>query len=250
MQIVADKLDFNLYLNDIVTEANPKSKNKPVLRRRKELAIITTSLNTFGGRANTTPVKMVPIQISETVSVVQLPNYEERTVSSSVDILSMQRYNEKVNLEPSLAPVHFADTMICYKDSTRKRFVSKTYYEPRVKPRQFSNTIFIYPKRPEKSFVSLLDYHMDECRQWFKTCVEFKAKTYTTTKVDILNNNKENLLVNGLSVDSVKPGPGATSMLLPLYPPKKDSFDDEMEVKVHLKHPDINMNDRIQVKGY
>ncbi|KAK6184537.1 hypothetical protein SNE40_006990 [Patella caerulea] len=193
---------------------------------------------------------MVPIQISESVAVVQLPNYEERTVSSSIDISSMRRFNDKVNLGPVLAPVHFADTMICYKDSTRKRYVSKTFYEPRVKPRQFSDTIFIYPKRPEKSYVSFLDYHIDECRKWFKTCVEFKAKTYTTTKLDILSNKRQDVLVNGLTVDhnanNVKPGPGASHIFLPRFLPKED--DDNLsayEQRIQLKQPDVNMNERI-----
>ena len=130
----------------------------------------------------------------------------------------MQRFHEQVNFEPKLDPVHFKDTIICYKDSTRKRYVSNTYYEPRVKPRTFADTLVIYPKRPEKLHVSCLDYHIDECRRWFKTCMEFTAKTYTAKRIinNSVSSNSEGEMEE-LDDDQGSDGPGASQIFMPRF---------------------------------
>ncbi|KAK3083025.1 hypothetical protein FSP39_011910 [Pinctada imbricata] len=126
---------------------------------------------------------MIPEHVTETVTSTKLPNFEEKFDISTVEFVAMKRFHDQVNFEPVLRPVKFKDTIVCYKNSTKKRFVSRTYYEPKIKPKVFLETLVIFPKRPERTFVALLDYHIDECRKWFKTTMEFKARTYTTSKI-------------------------------------------------------------------
>ena len=177
---------------------------------------------------------MVPEQITESVAVVQLPNYQEKYVGSVLDFISMRRFNEGVTFEPVMAPIRYADTFICYKDSTRKRYVSTTFYQPQMKPRSFKDTTVVFPKRPEKTFVSFLNYHIDECRRWFKTCLEFKAKTYTTSRTDV-GSDADKLRTNGLADDG---DAGVSQVFLPRF-----NTDDRFSAGVN-KHPrcDINMN--------
>lgn len=83
----------------------------------------------------------------------------------------------------------------------------------------------IYPKTPVKSFVTILDYHIDECRKWFKTTMEFKARTYTTCKIRGIERNgieqeERNNAVND-SNNNV-PGPGASQILLPRWNKEND----------------------------
>ena len=170
--------------------------------------------------------RILPDLVSESVSVFPLPSYEERHNVSYIDLLTMKRFNNEVNISPCLTPVNYKDTVICYKDSTRKRFKSQTHYEPRPKPRKFSDTVIVYPKRPVKSFVTMIDYHIDECRKWFKTTMEFKARTYTTSKVvqEDIDNVEEND-VSDIDNDSNNnvPGPGASQIFLPRWEKEIDS---------------------------
>ena len=133
-----------------------------------------------------------PDNVTETVSVTNVPNYEERRSVSYINFVSMRRFNEQVNLEPILTPVGYRDTVYCYINSSKRRFKSTTLYQPKVRPRKFSDTLIVFPKRPLKSYVTCLDYHIDECRRWFKTEMEFKAKTYTTSKI-IKNSDGESV---------------------------------------------------------
>lgn len=144
------------------------------------------------GRGPHTPVEakllaehteLQPVRYSETMTVSAVPNYEERYVSTWLDVDNKKRFNEKVNFKPTLAPVSYATSIICYRNSTRRRFLSQVEYEPRVRPRTFSEALFIYPKTAEATYVSVMNYHVDECRRWFKTSVELKAKTYTTSRI-------------------------------------------------------------------
>ena len=178
--------------------------------------------------------RILPDLVSESVSVFPLPNYEERHNVSYLDFLTMKRFNTEVNIEPCLTPVNYKDTIICYKDSTRKRYKSQTHYEPRPKPKKFSDTLIIYPKAPVKTFVTMIDYHIDECRKWFKTTVEFKARTYTTSKilnedVDNLEQNEVNAIIND-SNNNIS-GPGASQIFLPRW--NKDS-DRNQNVRVPI----------------
>jgi len=164
---------------------------------------------------------LVPDQVTETVGVTPVPRYEERCNVSYVDFMAVKRFAEQVNLAHSLTPVNFSDTVVCYKDSTRKRFKSQTFYEPKVKPRKFKDTLVVFPKHPRKSFVTCVDYHIDECRKWFKTTMEFKARTYTTSKIVMRSDDTETEVNDSTEavkdVHSLPEGPGASQVFLPRW---------------------------------
>ncbi|KAK3591491.1 hypothetical protein CHS0354_031599 [Potamilus streckersoni] len=171
---------------------------------------------------------MLPVKVYETVALLPVPNYEEKYSVSFLDFSSMKRFNDKVIFEPCLVPVKYRDTIVCYKDSTRKRYVSHTLYEPKVKPKHFLDTIVILPKRPIKTFLSCVDYHVDECRKWFKTSLEFRAKTYTTHKIQEKDETELNGVVwtDGLTNSdsdesclhkNIENGPGASQVFLPRF---------------------------------
>lgn len=175
---------------------------------------------------------LTPEQVVEEIGVIPLCNVEERYDVSRVTFKTMRRFNEEVNFSPCLTPVSFRDTVICFKDSTRKRFKSQTHYEPRVKPRKFSDTLIVFPKRPVRSYVTCVDYHIDECRRWFKTTMEFKALTYTTNKIiskDVNANNDSSITEVDVSKEDgsydtcahkqqqLPSGPGASQIYLPRW---------------------------------
>lgn len=187
---------------------------------------------------------LVPDAVTETVSLSPLSNYEERSAISYVDFVAMKRFNEEVTLKPCLTPVAYCDTVICFIDSKRKRYKSQTLYEPKVKPRRFSDTLIIFPKRPQKSFVTCLNYHIDECRKWFKTTVEFKARTYTTKKIisrdDVDEENSPRSSDSELNEKlSNSDGPGASQIFLPRW--NKDTYDENENIP-HLVNGEIVLN--------
>lgn len=174
------------------------------------------------------------------VCVVPVPNYQQKHVGTCMDIVTMKRYKEEVHFHSVLSPVIFQDSVICYKDCTKQRYRSLAYYEPKSKPKIFHESIVIYPKKTEMTFVSAVDYHIDECRKWFQTTMEFKAKTYTTTKIQNMNsnfskmngsyNNSGSCHKNGWDtsadfsfspeekkVDAILNGPGASLIYLPRF---------------------------------
>lgn len=188
---------------------------------------------------------IVPDQVTESVSLCPLTNYEERRSASYVDFVTMKRYNEEVRMAPCLTPVAYRDTVVCFPDSHKKRFKSQTLYEPKVKPRKFRDTMFIFPKRPQKSYVTCLDYHIDECRRWFKTTLEFKARTYTTSKIP---NEKEGADTSDSETSEdedrkeniyVKDGPGASQVFLPRW--NKERFDENKNVS-RMMNGDLLLN--------
>lgn len=193
---------------------------------------------------------MIVDHISETVTVVRLPNFEERFDVSALQYIDMKRYNDKVKFEPCMHPVHHKDTIICYKDSTRKRFVSKTYYEPRVKPKKFAETLMIFPKVPEKTFSTCLDYHIDECRKWFKTSMEFKARSFTTKRIlkeDSQTVSKLSDINDNDVIKFVDNGPGASQIFMPRF--NKDIYEDESDDIPYHPHNMVNgdIDNNIQV---
>ena len=195
---------------------------------------------------------MIPVEVTESVAVVTVPRYAERSVESCVAYKDMRRHKSTVSFQPALAPVRFADTMIVYnKNSTRKRYVSRTFYEPRVKPRRFGETDFVFPKDKTQRFASFLDYHIDECRKWFKTCMELRAKTFTTvhavpsgSSTSVTSSgSRRDVTVNGPE-DVGYDGPGASQVFIP---PQKEGAEGglaerQFRVGLHKDKVDINMN--------
>nr|KAG5713154.1 hypothetical protein BaRGS_007681 [Batillaria attramentaria] len=194
---------------------------------------------------------MIPVEVSESVAIVKVPRYAEHSVESRLEYSDMRRHKHEVKFEPTLAPVRFADTMIVYgKNNTRKRYVSRTFYEPRVKPKRFADTDFVFPKDKQQRFASFVDYHIDECRKWFKTCLELKAKTFTTvhsvpgheTTTRSVTSSGD---VNGVRRDvTLAEGPGASQVFIP---PRKqgDGTLAERQFRVALDGKDkmdVNMN--------
>lgn len=180
-------------------------------------------------------MRLKPDTVSETVTVVPLPNYVERYDISIVDFMAVKRYQDKVNCDPYLKPVHFSDTIYCFPQrETKNRYVSKTYFEPRVKPKKFYETVVIYPKRPEQTFVACVDFHIDECRKWFKTTMEFSAKTITTRKI---KSRKTNVDINH-NMQFISNGPGASQILLPRFEKGQEDFKEDI-----LLNGDITFDD-------
>uniref|UniRef100_A0A0B6ZR21 Uncharacterized protein n=1 Tax=Arion vulgaris TaxID=1028688 RepID=A0A0B6ZR21_9EUPU len=128
-------------------------------------------------------------KVTETVAVVSRPSYQQQSVYSRFEFSDHRRHKEEINFRPVLHPIWYADTAYVYINNTRKRFVSKTFYEPRVRPQSFSDTTYNNPKSGELHYVTYLDYHVDENRKWFKTCVEIKAKKFTSAQILRSQNN-------------------------------------------------------------
>lgn len=117
---------------------------------------------------------MKPVNFTECVSVAAVPPYDETSVTAKCDFEAKKRYNKRVELQgPSWSPIHYRDRVICYMESTRRRFISRVDYEPHVRPRSFADTIFVFPKNIDKRYVSTYTSHGDGTRKWFKTAVEF-----------------------------------------------------------------------------
>lgn len=133
------------------------------------------------------------------VCVVPVPNYQQKHVGTCLDFSTMKRYKEEIHFRCVLRPVIFQDSVICYKNCSKTRYRSLARFEARPKPKIFHESIVIYPKMSEMTFVSTVEYHIDKCRKWFKTTMEFKAKTYTTTKIQNNINNLNYSKMNGCS---------------------------------------------------
>lgn len=189
-------------------------------------------------------ITMIPVSVSETVTHVPVPNYREDSDISVLFFTAMKRFHEEVDFKPVLRAVHHKDTIVCYIDCTKKRYVSRTYYEPKIKPKIFSESMVIYPKRPERTFVTLLDYHIEECRKWFKTTLEFKARTYTSSKImkdsgygsDLESSGEEDEMgVGGRQTDTQKePEPAATSVFIPRFEKQRSQNEDFMEIEKEI----------------
>ncbi|CAG5130095.1 unnamed protein product [Candidula unifasciata] len=126
---------------------------------------------------------------AETVAIVTRPSYQEKSVYSNLEYSDHRRHKEQVNFRPVLHPIRYSDTAFVYLNNTRKRFLSRTFYEPRVRPQSFSDTTFNRPKTVEHHYVSYLDHHVDKNRKWFKTCIEIKAKNFTSAQILRSQNN-------------------------------------------------------------
>ncbi|GFR97184.1 family with sequence similarity 101, member A [Elysia marginata] len=138
------------------------------------------------------PTESSPIAIdraAETVAVVERPGYQQATVTSQLVYSDDRRYKEQVDFRPVLHPVKYSDTAFLWINSSRRRYVSRTFCEPRVRPRAYSDTTFVRPKTAEQRFVSTLDIRSDTKRKWFKTSVEIKPRTFTSSKVIRSPNN-------------------------------------------------------------
>lgn len=195
----------------------------------------------------------MPESVSETVSVSSQACYAERSDISYVDFVTMKRFNEEVKFAPCLTPVAYQDAVICYKNPSKKRFKSQVIYEHRIKPRTFSDTLTVFPKRPVKRFVTLVDYHIDECRRWFKTTMEFKARTYTTRKIfrdsdgdtddleiDTDSDSDGDMVAKSTQSNS---GPSASQIYLPRWEKQR-----ELELESNNVHH--FMNGDIIINGY
>ncbi|OWF36291.1 refilin-B-like [Mizuhopecten yessoensis] len=174
-------------------------------------------------------MRLTPDHVEETLTVVKLPNFEEKYDVSTLNYDSMKRYHGEVHMEPTMEPVHYKDTIILFSNCTKKRFVSHTYYEPKVKPKYFSETLVIFPKRPYKTFASCVDYHIDECRKWYRTSMEFTARTFTTNRIQKRKSDKQAASSKTGNKSTHDPdGPGASQIFLPRY--NRDKMDDSDDV--------------------
>ncbi|XP_033747438.1 refilin-B-like isoform X3 [Pecten maximus] len=189
-------------------------------------------------------MKLTPDHVEETLAVVKLPNFEDKYDVSTVTYDNMKRFHGEVHMEPTLTPVHHKDTIILFSNCTKKRFVSHTYYEPKVKPRHFSETLVIYPKRPCKVFASCMDYHIDECRKWYRTSMEFTARTFTTKRIQKRKMDKQTSSKTDSKCFSDPDGPGASTILLPRY--NRDKTAEKEDVTIQ----NINLMNAGLVNGY
>lgn len=120
---------------------------------------------------------------------VSLHSWPVQTFQLLFSMFICRRHKEQVNFRPVLHPIRYSDTAFVYLNNTRKRFLSRTFYEPRVRPHSFSDTTFNNPKTVEHHYVSYFDCHVDENRKWFKTCIEIKAKNFTSAQILRSQNN-------------------------------------------------------------
>lgn len=194
---------------------------------------------------------ILPESVSETVSLSSQACYTERSDISYVDFVTMKRFNEEVKFAPCLTPIAYQDTVICYQNSSRKRFKSHVIYENRIKPRTFSDTLTVFPKRPVKRFVTFVDYHIDECRRWFKTTMEFKARTFTTRKIIKDSDGEADDQESDTDPDSdgdmvakstpSNSGPGASQIFLPRWNKQRELELDSNNLH-HFMNGDIIFN--------
>ena len=124
-----------------------------------------------------TAFTMIPRQIVESISVTDLPSYVEESAVAYCDLEQHNHCKASVTFGPGLAPVSYRSAIICYDNSTRKRFISKVNYETRMRPKKFGETVYVRPKDAEKSYVSFLDYHCDEQQRWYKTAVTYDPRS-------------------------------------------------------------------------
>lgn len=178
---------------------------------------------------------MIPVHVSESVTVAALPKFEERHEGCYVDFSLKKRFNQRVNLESRLTPVKFSSTIVCFKNCTRKRFVTNDFYEPRVKPKTFRESVMIFPKYADKTYSSSLVYHMDESRNWYRTTVKFEAKDRGSSEMEV---PKENGIDNNF-------GPGVSHILLPQFEKYRnsDNYNINNVYIETLMNGDINSND-------
>lgn len=196
---------------------------------------------------------MIPVHVTESVTVVKVPSIAQRTVESCLRFSDMRRHKEMVRFEPRLAAVRHADTLIVYgHNSTRKRYVSRTFYEPRVRASSWAETDFVRPKTTQRRFQSFLDYHIDDCRKWFKTCVELKARTFSTiyaghgdASIAGTTTTTTSTMAPSGGYGGVHDGPGASQVYIPVRPEGNVGFDErEFVVSLTAKDKvDINMNE-------
>lgn len=197
-----------------------------------------------------------PSHVTETVSVTPLDPYVERSSIACLDFVSTKRFKQGVNLKPCLMPVAFRETLTCYNDPRQKRFKSQTLYEARIVPRLFSDALTVYPKKPSKTFVACLEYHMDECKRWFKTTVDIKAFKYTTCKIISSDELSSSGVITGdeysssgedCSIDDeykaliVRDGPGASQVFIPRWN-KEGLYEQNNNLATVYKTRDIILN--------
>ena len=152
--------------------------------------------------STTASFRMVPVEYSECVSVAQLPAHQDHYFVTYADFELRKRNKESVELGTTLYPVGYRDSVVCYIDSTRKRYISRVNYETRVRPRRFSETCYMWPKQLTRTYVSFMDHHVDQTRRWYKSTMELKAKTYSSTKVHNFEHNTcDNAVTHKVQVD-------------------------------------------------
>lgn len=126
---------------------------------------------------------MIPNRIRTSVCVSPAPSSLLKRDEVCMDLTTAKRYKEGLEFGAKFVPVLYRGSMICYNGCGRRRYLSSVRCEPRVTPTSYHESIVVYPESRSTTFISSVDYRIDACRRWFKTTVEFKAKTYTTTKI-------------------------------------------------------------------
>jgi len=150
----------------------------------------------------TNPI-MIPINYTETVAV-PAKNPTETGCVSYLDQESEIRCREEVEFGVGLAPSQYRNSLIVYRDSTRKRFISKVNLEAKLKPMKYSETHFMRPKTEVNTYVTFLDHQVDNGPSWYRSAVTLKPKSFSTTKLHNFqyhhnfNNNEGEILENGI----------------------------------------------------
>jgi len=141
--------------------------------------------HTCGGGLDSFSTQLVVDNFSETVSVPVLgrPSAPRQSCASFCNYESARRYKESMRLEPSLAAAQFDVSMVCYPDSTKKRYRTTVHCATKLRPRHFGATSFIQPKHKEDRFISYVDYGQDSTRRWHTTAVTVRPRTGCSTFV-------------------------------------------------------------------
>lgn len=129
--------------------------------------------------------QLVVDNFSETVAVpvFERPSGPRQSCASFCNYESDKRYKESMRLEPGLAAAQFDVSMVCYPDSTKKRYRTTVHCATKLRPRHFGATSFIQPKRKEDRFISYVDYGPDSTRRWHTTAVTVRPRTGCSTFV-------------------------------------------------------------------
>lgn len=131
---------------------------------------------------------MIPVQFSESVSLANVKNYGLDRCVSVCDRISERRVREAVSFGEVLDSVAFADSVVCYLDSTRRRFRSTVFYAPTIRPKGFSETWYVLPSRSSVSYAASHEHHPTKVtRRWFSASLLFASpKTVIDSGVSVV----------------------------------------------------------------
>lgn len=118
------------------------------------------------------------VAFTEKVAVRSTDKELTKSCSSYLDVRSIERFRSSIHLKHRLKPVNFSDKLVCYTESSKKRFRTTVHYQPRYNTSQYTETNYVMPRRAETTVVSALNYGQGNSGKWFATSVRIPPKVY------------------------------------------------------------------------